>query len=86
MLTYSLLFKIEAKSGPRRVSRGRPVLGACGGYYGGAGDGHLLHTGAANVSASGLKRQDNDLIVIESAEAAGAFRRAFDTRFASGGA
>jgi hypothetical protein len=32
------------------------------------------------------KRQDNDLIVIESAEAAGAFKRAFDTRFASGGA
>jgi hypothetical protein len=26
------------------------------------------------------------LIVIESAEAAGAFKRAFDTRFASGGA
>jgi len=39
-----------------------------------------------NFSASGLKRQDNDLIVIESAEAAGAFKRAFDTRFASGGA
>jgi phosphatidylserine/phosphatidylglycerophosphate/cardiolipin synthase-like enzyme len=26
-------------------------------------DGHLLRTGAANFSASGLKRQDNDLIV-----------------------
>ena len=28
-------------------------------------DGKLLRTGAANFSASGLKRQDNDLIVIE---------------------
>jgi hypothetical protein len=32
--------------------------------------GRLLRTGAANFSASGLKRQDNDLIVIESAGAA----------------
>jgi hypothetical protein len=32
----------------------------------------------------GLKRQDNDLIVIESAEAAVAFKRAFDARYASG--
>jgi hypothetical protein len=39
-------------------------------------DGRLLRTGAANISASGLKRQDNDLIVIESAEAASAFKRA----------
>jgi phosphatidylserine/phosphatidylglycerophosphate/cardiolipin synthase-like enzyme len=38
-------------------------------------DGRLLRTGAANFSASGLKRQDNDLIVIESAEAAAAFMR-----------
>jgi phosphatidylserine/phosphatidylglycerophosphate/cardiolipin synthase-like enzyme len=47
-------------------------------------DGRLLRTGAANFSASGLKRQDNDLIVIKSAEAAGAFKRAFDARFATG--
>jgi phosphatidylserine/phosphatidylglycerophosphate/cardiolipin synthase-like enzyme len=47
-------------------------------------DGRLLRTGAANFSASGLKRQDNDLIVIESAAAAAAFKRAFDARFASG--
>jgi PLD-like domain len=40
-------------------------------------DGHLLRTGAANFSASGLKRQDNDLVVIESAEAAAAFKRSF---------
>jgi hypothetical protein len=32
-------------------------------------DGRLLRTGAANFSASGLKRQDNDLIVIKSAGA-----------------
>jgi phosphatidylserine/phosphatidylglycerophosphate/cardiolipin synthase-like enzyme len=41
-------------------------------------DGRLLRTGNANFSASGLKRQDNDLIVIESAGAAAAFKRAFD--------
>ena len=44
----------------------------------------MLHTGTANFSASGLKRQDNDLVVIESLEAATAFRRAFDARYASG--
>jgi hypothetical protein len=49
-------------------------------------DGRVLRTGAANFFASGLKRQDNDLIVIviESGGAAGAFKRAFDARFASG--
>jgi phosphatidylserine/phosphatidylglycerophosphate/cardiolipin synthase-like enzyme len=47
-------------------------------------DGRLLRTGAANFSASGLKRQDNDLIVIESAKAATAFKHAFEARFASG--
>jgi phosphatidylserine/phosphatidylglycerophosphate/cardiolipin synthase-like enzyme len=36
-------------------------------------DGRLLRTGAANFSASGLKRRDNDLVVIESA-----FKRNFD--------
>jgi hypothetical protein len=40
----------------------------------------LLRTDAANFSASGLKRQDNDLIVIESAEAAANFKRNFDAR------
>jgi hypothetical protein len=43
----------------------------------------LLRTSAANSSACGLKRQDNDLIVIESAGAAAAFKRTFDARFAS---
>ena len=47
-------------------------------------DGRWLRTGAANFSASGLKRQDNDLIVIESAEAAASFKRNFDAQFASG--
>jgi|SRR5580704_1650866 len=47
-------------------------------------DGRLLRTGGANFSASGLKRQDNDLIVIESAEAAASFKRDFDARYATG--
>jgi phosphatidylserine/phosphatidylglycerophosphate/cardiolipin synthase-like enzyme len=47
-------------------------------------DGRLLRTGAANFSASGLKRQDNDLIIIESAGAAAAFKHNFEDRFASG--
>jgi hypothetical protein len=34
--------------------------------------------------ASGLNRQDNDLIVSENAEAAAAFKHNFDARFASG--
>jgi hypothetical protein len=34
--------------------------------------------------AAGLKRQDNELIVIESAEAAAAFKRNFEARLASG--
>jgi phosphatidylserine/phosphatidylglycerophosphate/cardiolipin synthase-like enzyme len=36
-------------------------------------DGQWLRTGAANFSASGLKRQDNDLLVIDSQAAATAF-------------
>lgn len=47
-------------------------------------DGRILRTGAANFSASGEKKQDNDLIVIESPEAAGAFKSEFDAHFASG--
>jgi phosphatidylserine/phosphatidylglycerophosphate/cardiolipin synthase-like enzyme len=46
-------------------------------------DGHVLRTGAANFSASGLKRQDNDLIVIKDAQAAAKFKHAFEVRFAS---
>ena len=48
-------------------------------------DGKLLRTGAANFSASGLKRQDNDLIVIESPGAAASFKRNFEARYATGG-
>jgi phosphatidylserine/phosphatidylglycerophosphate/cardiolipin synthase-like enzyme len=48
-------------------------------------DGQLLRTGAANFSASGLKRQDNDLIVIESSGAAASFKRNFEARYATGG-
>ena len=47
-------------------------------------DGRLRRTGAATFSASGLKRQDNDLIVIESTGAAAAFKRVFDARYSSG--
>jgi phosphatidylserine/phosphatidylglycerophosphate/cardiolipin synthase-like enzyme len=47
-------------------------------------DGRLLRTGAANFSASGKKRRDNDLVVIESGEAVEAFKRNFEARFASG--
>jgi phosphatidylserine/phosphatidylglycerophosphate/cardiolipin synthase-like enzyme len=49
-------------------------------------DGRLLRTGAVNFSASGLKRQDNDLIGIESAGAAAAFKHNFEAQFASGDA
>jgi phosphatidylserine/phosphatidylglycerophosphate/cardiolipin synthase-like enzyme len=49
-------------------------------------DGRLLRTGAANFSASGLKRQDNDLIVIESAGAVAVFKHNFEAQFASGDA
>src|ERR1700730_13848339 len=47
-------------------------------------DGRFLRAGAANFSASGLKRQDNDLIIVESAGAAAAFKQTFEARFASG--
>jgi phosphatidylserine/phosphatidylglycerophosphate/cardiolipin synthase-like enzyme len=47
-------------------------------------DGRMLRTGSANFSASGLKRQDNDLIVITDAQAAAKFKHTFDMRFASG--
>ena len=47
-------------------------------------DGRWLRTGAANFSASGLKRQDNDLLIIDSQAAATAFERRFDAIFAGG--
>jgi phosphatidylserine/phosphatidylglycerophosphate/cardiolipin synthase-like enzyme len=47
-------------------------------------DGHLLRAGAANFSASGLKREDDDPIVVDNASAAAQFKRTFEARFASG--
>jgi phosphatidylserine/phosphatidylglycerophosphate/cardiolipin synthase-like enzyme len=47
-------------------------------------DGRWLRTGAANFSASGLKRQDNDLLVIDSQVAAEVFKRRFEAIFAQG--
>jgi phosphatidylserine/phosphatidylglycerophosphate/cardiolipin synthase-like enzyme len=44
----------------------------------------FLRAGAANFSASGLEHEDNDLIVIEDAQAAAKFKHAFEARFASG--
>jgi phosphatidylserine/phosphatidylglycerophosphate/cardiolipin synthase-like enzyme len=41
-------------------------------------DGAVLRTGAANFSGSGLKRQDNDLLVLPDAP----FARAFEAHFA----
>ena len=38
-------------------------------------DGHLVRSGSANL---GLKCQDNDLVVIESAEAAANFKRNYE--------
>jgi phosphatidylserine/phosphatidylglycerophosphate/cardiolipin synthase-like enzyme len=47
-------------------------------------DGRLLRTGSANFSASGEKKQDNDLVVIESAEAAHNFTHNFEVIWAKG--
>jgi phosphatidylserine/phosphatidylglycerophosphate/cardiolipin synthase-like enzyme len=47
-------------------------------------DHRLLRTGSANFSASGLKRQDNDLVVMESRAAAAAFVRRFEAIYAKG--
>ena len=41
-------------------------------------DGRLVRSGSANLLASGLKCQDNDLVVIESAEAAANFKRNYE--------
>jgi hypothetical protein len=46
--------------------------------------GRILRTGAANFSTSGEKRQDNDFVIVESAQAAAAFKHNFDARFSSG--
>ncbi len=41
-------------------------------------DGRVLRSGSANFSVSGEERQDNDLIVVESPQAAARFREVFD--------
>ncbi|MGH6869170.1 MAG: phospholipase D-like domain-containing protein [Methylocella sp.] len=47
-------------------------------------DGRWLRTGAANFSESGLRQQDNDLLIIESQAAAEVFKRRFEAIFAQG--
>ena len=42
-------------------------------------DGKILRTGSANFSNSGLKRQDNDLLILDRAEIVSAFERTFET-------
>ncbi|MCG4938652.1 phospholipase D-like domain-containing protein, partial [Parabacteroides merdae] len=41
-------------------------------------DGKLLRTGSANFSASGLKRQDNDLLITDDRRIVDAFDRTFE--------
>ncbi|MCW2285854.1 phosphatidylserine/phosphatidylglycerophosphate/cardiolipin synthase-like enzyme [Rhodoblastus acidophilus] len=45
-------------------------------------DGRWLRAGSANFSWAGERRQDNDILVIDSPEAAGAFTRHFDSIWA----
>jgi phosphatidylserine/phosphatidylglycerophosphate/cardiolipin synthase-like enzyme len=45
-------------------------------------DGRWLRTGSANFSWSGERRQDNDILVIDSADAARTFSRHFDSLWA----
>ncbi len=47
-------------------------------------DGALLRAGAANFSASGLKRQNNDLLLVRDAPALRAFEAAFEHLWAEG--
>jgi phosphatidylserine/phosphatidylglycerophosphate/cardiolipin synthase-like enzyme len=42
-------------------------------------DGRILRTGSANFTASGLKRQENDLVVVEGDGACSGFQTAFET-------
>jgi len=47
-------------------------------------DGTLLRTGSANFSASGEKRQDNDLVIVKSFAAAADFKRTFEIIWTQG--
>ncbi len=44
-------------------------------------DGERLRTGSGNFSRSGLERQDNDLVLVDDAEAVGRFERDFEAIF-----
>ncbi len=45
-------------------------------------DGRILRSGSANLSASGLKQQDNDLIILRESTAARAFEARFEQMWA----
>ena len=45
-------------------------------------DGHLLRSGSANWSPTGLKRQDNDVLYESSPEAVGRFEAKFEEMWA----
>ena len=47
-------------------------------------DGRWLRSGAGNFSASGLKQQDNDMVVVDSPALAAGFERNFERIFAEG--
>ena len=48
-------------------------------------DGRLLRSGSANFTYSGLKREDNDLVVIRDPAAVAAFERAFEAMWRRAG-
>ena len=48
-------------------------------------DGRVLRTGSANFSFSGARRQDNDLIVIESTDAVAQFMQQFESMWSRRG-
>ncbi|QGM99811.1 phosphatidylserine synthase (plasmid) [Methylocystis parvus] len=48
-----------------------------------ATDARILRSGSANLSASGLKQQDNDLIILRESDAAPAFEARFEQMWAS---
>ncbi len=57
-----------------RVKRGEPIMHLKAYQV----DRRVLRTGSANFSISGLQRQENDIIVIESQDAVARFLRDFD--------
>ncbi len=66
--------KLEMADTVRLKKRGRPLMHLKA--Y--AVDGAVLRTGSANFSPSGLKQQDNDLIVWRDSEAAAKFEERFE--------